>query len=82
MCVRLWYPKCLKYSYHGYCIVQRDEKDTAFAQSYLIRVRDALKCEEKYSEFLSLLHAFETNTRDPTQVNLEICCIYESELAN
>lgn len=48
---------------------QRDEKDTAFAQAYLKRVKEALNSDEKYGQFLTLLHDFERNVRNPTEVS-------------
>ena len=51
-----------------FAFLQREDKDTDFAQSYLRRVKEALNCDQKYSEFKALVHEFERSARDQTQV--------------
>uniref|UniRef100_K7FJ22 GON-4-like protein n=1 Tax=Pelodiscus sinensis TaxID=13735 RepID=K7FJ22_PELSI len=49
----------------------REQKDLAFAQAYLNRVRDALRdVPGKYDDFLRVIYEFETSTHKPTAVDL------------
>uniref|UniRef100_A0A8C0J2Y6 GON-4-like protein n=1 Tax=Chelonoidis abingdonii TaxID=106734 RepID=A0A8C0J2Y6_CHEAB len=49
----------------------REQKDLAFAQAYLNRVREALRnVPGKYEDFLRVIYEFETSTHKPTAVDL------------
>ncbi|XP_042296935.1 GON-4-like protein [Sceloporus undulatus] len=49
----------------------REQKDLAFAQAYLSRVREALRnVPEKYEEFLRIIYEFESNVQKQTAVDL------------
>ncbi|XP_058516385.1 GON-4-like protein isoform X2 [Ochotona princeps] len=49
----------------------REQKDLAFAQAYLTRVREALQhFPGKYEDFLQVIYEFETNTQRQTAVDL------------
>ncbi|KAM4690044.1 GON-4-like protein [Rhinophrynus dorsalis] len=49
----------------------REQKDMAFAQSYLNRVREALQCVPgKYEHFLNLIYQFEESRQKRTAVDL------------
>ncbi|XP_054850044.1 GON-4-like protein isoform X2 [Eublepharis macularius] len=49
----------------------REQKDLAFAQAYLSRVREALRhIPGKYDEFLRIIYEFESNTQKQTAVDL------------
>ncbi|XP_032174608.1 GON-4-like protein isoform X9 [Mustela erminea] len=49
----------------------REQKDLAFAQAYLTRVREALQhIPGKYEDFLQVIHEFESGTQRQTAVGL------------
>ncbi|XP_061461959.1 GON-4-like protein isoform X2 [Rhineura floridana] len=49
----------------------REQKDLAFAQAYLSRVREALRhVPGKYEEFLHIIYEFESNAQKQTAVDL------------
>ncbi|XP_043858333.1 GON-4-like protein isoform X3 [Dromiciops gliroides] len=49
----------------------REQKDLAFAQAYLTRVREALRhVPGKYEDFLRVIYEFESNTQRQTAVDL------------
>ncbi|XP_074836972.1 GON-4-like protein isoform X3 [Carettochelys insculpta] len=49
----------------------REQKDLAFAQAYLNRVREALRdVPGKYEDFLRVIYEFETSSHKPTAVDL------------
>ncbi|XP_026950989.1 GON-4-like protein isoform X6 [Sagmatias obliquidens] len=49
----------------------REQKDLAFAQAYLTRVREALQhIPGKYEDFLQVIYEFESNTQRQTAVDL------------
>ncbi|XP_036872672.2 GON-4-like protein isoform X1 [Manis javanica] len=49
----------------------REQKDLAFAQAYLIRVREALQhTPGKYEDFLQVIYEFESSTQRQTAVDL------------
>ncbi|XP_032701036.1 GON-4-like protein isoform X3 [Lontra canadensis] len=49
----------------------REQKDLAFAQAYLTRVREALQhVPGKYEDFLQVIHEFESGTQRQTAVGL------------
>uniref|UniRef100_A0A803SN89 GON-4-like protein n=1 Tax=Anolis carolinensis TaxID=28377 RepID=A0A803SN89_ANOCA len=49
----------------------REQKDLAFAQAYLSRVREALRSVPgKYEEFLRIIYEFESNAQKQTAVDL------------
>ena len=49
---------------------QRDERDTAFAQAYLSKVKSALRDDrQKYEDFLKLLNEFGKNEGSPVKVS-------------
>jgi len=49
---------------------QRDERDTAFAQGYLLKVQQALSDQpEQYEKFLKLLYEFGCSDKTPVEVS-------------
>ena len=50
--------------------LQKDDKDTAFAQAYLNRTKEALKENtEKYEQFLKILYHFGKSEQSPVKVS-------------
>lgn len=50
--------------------LQKDDKDTAFAQAYLNRTKEALKENtEKYEQFLKILYDFGKSEHSPVKAS-------------
>ena len=47
---------------------QSDERDTAYAQQYLDKVRDTFADDDKYREFLLTMHNFGKDRNAPGQI--------------
>ena len=53
------------------CVLQKDDRDTAYAQAYLNKVKVAMqKDPNTYLQFMDLLRQFEINKLSPVEVGL------------
>ena len=50
-------------------LFQRDERDTAFAQAYLLKVKKFLRDDlDKYEKFLRIMYEFNKSGQSPVKV--------------
>ena len=51
--------------------LQRDDRDTAFAQAYLLKVKKVLRDDlDKYEKFLRLMYEFNKSGQSPVKVRV------------